>query len=145
MDFTGTFDHTLDAKHRLTVPSKFRSALAGKVFLVRGADPCISVYPASVYTAIADEALARLNPLSPQAKQLRRFFYSMADDLELDGAGRITLNAIQLEHAQMKGREAVIAGAGESLEIWARDAWERYEADLTTQAPDLTAALVHPA
>ena len=43
--FHGTFEHTLDAKNRLTVPSKFRSTLAGTVFLVKGAEPCLSVYP----------------------------------------------------------------------------------------------------
>ena len=48
--FHGTFEHSLDAKNRLTIPAKFRAALAGKVFLVRGVDPCISVYPEATYT-----------------------------------------------------------------------------------------------
>ena len=56
--FHGTFDHTLDAKNRLTVPSKFRSALAGKVFLVKGADRCLSVYPEDTYTRMTTAALA---------------------------------------------------------------------------------------
>src|SRR5918997_945238 len=58
--FHGTFDHTLDAKNRLTVPSKFRSALAGRVFLVKGADPCLSVYPEATYAAMTEQALAGL-------------------------------------------------------------------------------------
>jgi len=143
--FHGTFEHSLDAKNRLTVPSKFRAALAGTVFLVRGADPCIAVYPESVYAALAQQSLAGMNPMSAQAKQLQRFFYAKADDVELDGAGRITLAARHLDHAGLKGRDAVIAGAGDSLEIWDRAAWESYDADLTAQAPDLTASLGHPA
>ena len=145
MAFHGTFEHTLDAKNRLTVPSKFRAALAGTVFLVRGADQCISVYPEAVYAGIAQQALAGLNPLSPQAREMSRFFYAKADDVELDGAGRLTLASKHLEHAGLSGREAVITGAGECLEIWDRAAWERYDADLTTRASDLTAALDHPA
>ncbi len=145
MAFHGTFEHSLDAKNRLTVPSKFRAALSGTVFLVRGADPCISVYPEAVYAAQAQQSLAGLNPMSAQAKRLQRFFYAKADDLELDGAGRITLAAKHLEHAGVKGREVVIAGAGNSLEIWDRATWESYDADLTTEAPELTAALGHPA
>lgn len=145
MAFHGTFDHSLDVKNRLTVPSKFRAALAGTVFLVRGAEPCISVYPQAVYGALAEQSLAGLNPLSAQYKRMSRFFYSKADDLELDGAGRITLAARHLEHAGLKGRDVVIAGAGDSLEIWDRAAWESYDADLTAQATDLTAALDHPA
>ena len=43
MAFHGTFEHSLDAKNRLTVPARFRAALSGGVFLVRGVDPCISV------------------------------------------------------------------------------------------------------
>ena len=145
MAFHGTFEHSLDAKNRLTVPSKFRAALSGTVFLVRGAEPCISVYPEAVYSALAEQSLSGLNPLSAQAKQLSRFFYGKADDLELDGAGRVTLHSKHLEHARIDGRDTVITGAGDCLEIWDRAAWERYDAELTEQAPDLTASLGHPA
>ena len=108
--FHGTFDHTLDAKNRLTVPSKFRSALAGKVFLVKGADRCLSVYPEDTYTAMTSAALAGLNPLSAQARELSRFFYANAMEVELDGAGRIMLPARFMEHAGIGSREVVVAG-----------------------------------
>jgi MraZ protein len=143
--FHGTFDHSLDAKNRITVPSKFRSLLAGKVFLVRGSEPCLSVYPEAEYTEITQQSLAGLPKLSPQYKQLSRLFNSRADNVELDGAGRLTLQAHHLEHAGIAGRETVIAGAGDCLEIWDRAAWERYDAELTAQAPELTASLGHPA
>ena len=67
MAFHGTFEHSLDSKNRLTVPSRFRSALSGKVFLVRGVDPCISLYPEATYTGLTEAALSGLNPFSPQA------------------------------------------------------------------------------
>jgi MraZ protein len=143
--FHGTFDHTLDAKNRLTVPSKFRSALAGKVFLVKGSDPCLSVFPEETYTAMTSQALAGLNPLSSQARELSRFFYANAMEVELDGAGRIMLPARFLDAAGISGREVVVAGAGPCLELWNRTAWESYDADLAQRAPDLTASLGHPA
>jgi MraZ protein len=143
--FHGTFDHTLDAKNRLTVPSKFRSALAGKVFLVKGADRCLSVYPEDTYTAMTSAALAGLNPLSAQARELSRFFYANAMEVELDGAGRIMLPARFMEAAAIVGREVVVAGAGACLELWDRATWESYDADLAQRAPDLTASLGHPA
>ncbi len=145
MAFHGTFEHSLDAKNRLTVPSRFRSQLSGPVFLVRGAEPCISVYPEAVYAQLAEQALAGLNPLGADYKRLSRLFYAKADDVELDGAGRITLHSQHLDHAGIKGREAVITGTGTSLEIWDRAAWETYDAELTAQAPELTASLGHPA
>jgi transcriptional regulator MraZ len=143
--FHGTFDHTLDAKNRLTVPSKFRAALAGKVFLVKGADPCISVYPDATYTAISSAALSGMNPLSSQARELSRFFYANAMESELDGAGRIMLPARFMEHAGIAAREVIVAGAGDCLELWDRASWEAYDSDLTKRAPDLTASLGHPA
>jgi MraZ protein len=145
LEFHGTFDHTLDAKNRLTVPSKFRSALAGKVFLVKGADRCLSVYPEDAYTEMTRAALAGLNPHAPQTRELRRYFYSNAQDVELDGAGRIMLPARFMEHAGISSRDVVVAGAGDCLELWDRATWETYDADLAQRAPDLTASLGHPA
>ena len=145
MAFHGTFDHTLDAKNRLTVPSKFRSVLAGKVFLVKGADRCLSVYPEETYTGMTGAALAGLNPLSGEARELRRFLFANAMEVELDGAGRIQLPARFMEHAGIASREVVVAGAGACLELWDRTTWESYDADLAQRAPDLTASLGHPA
>jgi MraZ protein len=143
--FHGTFDHTLDAKNRLTVPSRFRSTLAGTVFLVKGGEPCLSLYPAETYHAMAEAALAGMNPLSRQKREFSRLFYANAMSLELDGAGRIMLPSRFMEHASIGSREVVVAGAGDCLEIWDRAAWERYDTDLTAQAPELTESLGHPA
>ena len=144
MAFHGTFEHSLDAKNRLTVPAKFRAALAGKVFLVRGVDPCISVYPELTYTTLTEAALEGMNPFSTQARELKRLFHSTATDTELDSAGRVMLTSRHLEHAGID-REVVITGAGDCLELWDRSAWEAYDRDLSQRAPDLTASLGHPA
>ena len=144
MDFHGTTEHTLDAKHRLTVPSRYRAVLAGKVFLVKGVDPCVSVFPEETYSAMIKHALSGLNALSPEARKLRRFYSSNAELVELDSAGRVMVPRAHLQHAGID-RQAVIIGAGESLELWEPDAWAAYNSDLTAQAPELTQALGHPA
>ena len=143
--FHGTFDHTLDAKNRLTVPSRFRSALAGTVFLIKGAEPCLSLYPAETYDAMAQAALAEMNPLSSQKRDFARLFYANAMSMELDGAGRIMLPTRFMEQVKIKSRDVIVAGAGDCLEIWDRERWETYDADLAQRAPDLTASLGHPA
>jgi MraZ protein len=142
--FHGTFEHTLDAKNRLTVPSKFRGALAGRVFLVKGMDRCLSVYPEATYTELTQAAVSGLNPFSPQARELKRMLYGNATDTEMDSAGRVMLTPRHLEHAKID-REVVIAGAGDCLELWDRSTWEDYDRDLSQRAPDLTASLGHPA
>ena len=143
MAFHGTFEHSLDAKNRLTVPSRFRAALAGKGFLVRGPDPCISLYPEATYSTLTTAALEGMNPFSAQARELKRLFHSTATDTELDSAGRVMLTPRQLEHAGID-REVVITGAGDCLELWDRSSWEEYDRDLSQRAPDLTASLGHP-
>jgi MraZ protein len=142
--FHGTFEHSLDAKNRLTIPAKFRAALAGGVFLVRGAEPCISLYPAATYEGLTEAAMAGMNPLSSQARELKRMFHAFATDTELDSAGRVMLTPRLLEHAGIS-REVVVTGAGDCLELWDRSAWEAYDRELASRAPELTAALGHPA
>ena len=144
MAFHGTFDHTLDAKNRLTVPSKLRTAFAEGAFLVRSAENCISLYPSTTYSALTEAALSGLNPLSAQARELRRYFHSNASQVELDSAGRVMLAARQLEHAGIE-RDVVVIGAGECLELWDPSTWADYDQDLTARAPDITASLGHPA
>ena len=51
MAFRGTFDFTLDAKNRLTVPAKFRAALADGIVLARGAGRCLELWPQAEYEA----------------------------------------------------------------------------------------------
>ncbi|WP_028061028.1 division/cell wall cluster transcriptional repressor MraZ [Candidatus Solirubrobacter pratensis] len=144
MAFTGTFEHNLDAKNRLTIPSKFRTALSGGVYLTRGVEKCISLYPSETYEEMAQAALAGINPLSTQGRELRRVLYASALETELDSAGRVMLGPKFLEHAGI-GREVVITGVGECLELWDRSAWEAYDTDLAARAPDLTESLGHPA
>jgi transcriptional regulator MraZ len=142
--FHGTFEHTLDAKNRLTVPAKLRAAFADGAYLVREAERCVSLYPAATYSSLTQDALSKLTPLSAQRRELQRWFYSNAHAVELDSAGRVMLTARLLEHAGI-GRDVVVTGAGDCLELWDRSTWEAYDQDLTARAPDLTASLGHPA
>ena len=144
MAFSGTFEHTLDAKNRLTVPSKLRAAFSDGAFLVRGADKCISLYPSHTYSALTEAALSGMNPLSAQARELKRYFHSNAQAVELDSAGRVMLSPRHLEHAGI-ARDVVVTGAGDCLELWDPSTWAAYEQDLTARGPDLTASLGHPA
>ena len=144
MAFHGTFDHTLDAKNRLTVPSKLRTAFAEGAFLVRSTEKCISLYPSTTYSSLTEAALSGLNPLHPQARELRRYFHSNASQVELDSAGRVMLSGRQLEHAGID-RDVVVIGAGDCLELWDPSTWAAYDQDLTARAPDITASLGHPA
>src|SRR5215203_2232546 len=100
---------------------------------------------AETYDAMAQAALAEMNPLSSQKRDFARLFYANAMSMELDGAGRIMLPTRFMEQVKIKSRDVIVAGAGDCLEIWDRERWETYDADLAQRAPDLTASLGHPA
>src|SRR5271166_7147649 len=75
--FRGTFDHTLDAKSRLTVPARYRAALSDGVVLTMPLDlkPCVGVWRPSDYEKYTRDQIEALPPLSPKRPDLERFFF----------------------------------------------------------------------
>jgi MraZ protein len=129
----GTFEHTIDDKSRLTLPARFRQAFEEGLVVTRGMDGCLTVYPRADWMRGIQSRLEELDPLSPEARQLRRYFYSGAVEDELDKQGRITIPAPLLEYAKLE-RDAVVAGVHDHLEIWDRAAWRRELADFEGSA-----------
>ena len=108
--FRGTFDYTLDAKNRLTVPARFRAVLADGVVMAKSTEPCVQLWVPADYESVTSSALSSLNPLSPDARKLRRFFSANSHDTELDSAGRIGFPPFLLEHASLD-KDVVVTGA----------------------------------
>jgi MraZ protein len=146
LSFRGTFEHALDAKHRLTVPSKFRAALANGVVLAAspetapGAPRSMSIWTPEDYDVYTTATLAGLSPISPKARDLKRFFFNSSFDTELDSAHRVMVPQPLREYADL-GQKVVVTGSGECLEVWAQDAYARYRADVLTRIPDIAASL----
>jgi MraZ protein len=138
--FRGTFDHTLDAKNRLTVPARYRAALADGVVLAMPVDqePCVGVWHPEEYERYSRRALADLPALSPRLSKLERFFYGSSQDADLDAAGRIMIPSFLLEHARLK-KDVVVVGAGDRLELWSRDAWNDHRPALLSGVEEITA------
>ena len=143
MAFRGTFDFTLDAKNRLTVPSKFRAALADGVVLARGSGRCVEVWPAADFEASTGRALGDVNPLSRDGKELKRRLFAATFDTELDAAGRVMLPPKLIEHASL-GRDVSVLGTGEWLEVWDRDTWAAEDEASPDRINELTLHLDHP-
>lgn len=140
MAFRGTFEYTLDAKNRLTVPARFRAELAGGVVLAKGLERCVALWTPGAYDAYTAASLQGLHPLSKEAQKLRRFFSANSLDTELDAAGRVMVPSFLLEHAGLS-RDVVVTGAGNSLEIWDRAAWTTYNDALSAAVDEITASL----
>jgi len=148
--FRGTFEHALDAKHRLTVPSKFRAALAGGVVLAASpettaaAPRSIAIWTPDGYESYTAAALTGLSPISPEARDLKRFFFNYSHDTELDSAHRVMIPPSLMEYAGLD-REVVVTGSGECLEVFDRPKYSGYSEDVLTRVPDIAAKLGHTA
>jgi MraZ protein len=144
--FRGTFEHALDAKHRLTVPSKFRAALAGGVVLAAspettpGAPRSIAIWTPDGYESYTQAVLQGLNPLSSTARDLNRFFFNFSHDTELDTANRVMITPKLMEYAGLD-KEVVVVGSGQCLEVFDRGKYDGYSEDVLIRAPDIAASL----
>lgn len=140
MAFRGTHDHNLDAKNRLTVPSKLRIELGEKVVVAKGVDDCLAIWPQDAYDEMVAATLAGTNPSSPDRRRLNRFLNSQAQTVDIDSAGRVMIPAFLMDDDKL-GREVVVSGAGECLEVWGREAWAAEEARMAAEIEGLTANL----
>lgn len=138
----GEYEHTLDDKNRVTLPAKFREAFADGVVLTRGMEGCIYAYPREAWERLAED-IASLDPLSPEARLIRRFFFSGAALDAPDRQGRITVPPALIARSRLR-RDVVVAGVYDHVELWDRDTWreqlERVEGSAEDVAQRLAAA-----
>ena len=146
MSFRGPFDHTLDAKHRLTIPARFRGALSDGVVLAAaheveaGGPRTVSVWSTQAYELYTSSTLAGLNPASPTARELKRFFFNASFDTELDAANRVMIPPQLMSYAGLD-KDVVVTGSGDCLEVWDRTRYAENFEQVMTRMPDLTASL----
>jgi MraZ protein len=143
MAFRGHFDYSLDAKNRLTVPTKFRANFSSGIVLAKGLEPCITVWTPEEFDAWTDSFLSNLNPVSAERRKLTRFFAGSSFDVELDSAGRVTLNAPLLAHARID-KEVVMVGNLDHLEVWDRKTWQSDQDQLADEIVGIAESLGHP-
>jgi MraZ protein len=134
----GEFEHTIDDKNRLTLPAKFRQALSGGLVITRGLDPCLLCYPEAEWERLVETRLAQLDPFSREGRMMHRFFFAGASEAAPDKQGRVALPATL---AKDLGREVVVAGVRDHLEIWNREAWRDHVKVMEGSAEDVAERL----
>jgi len=136
----GEFEHTIDDKNRLTLPAKFREALSGGLVITRGMDGCLNCYPQADWERLVESRLAGLDPLSREGRVMHRYFFAGASEAEPDKQGRVLVPATLARTAGI-GREVVIAGVRDHLEIWDRAAWRDHVKEIEGSAEDVAERL----
>jgi len=118
----GEYEHTIDDKNRLTLPAKFRAEFGDGIVVTRGLDGCLYAYTRADWEKLVENQLGSLSPLSREGRVMLRYFFSAATEAELDRQGRVMIPGALSESAGL-GREVVVAGVYDHLEIWDRATW----------------------
>jgi MraZ protein len=132
--FLGEFQHTVDAKGRVSLPRKHRDEIGSRVVVSKGLEDCLYVYSTEAYQELLDELLAT-SKFARDARALRRHFIAGASEVDIDGAGRVAIAPSLREHAGLS-RDVVVAGVADHLEIWDSAAWTAYQKEHTSTIED---------
>ncbi|MDG2348248.1 MAG: division/cell wall cluster transcriptional repressor MraZ [Gammaproteobacteria bacterium] len=123
--FRGISAVNLDAKGRLSIPSKYRDGLKGQsmVLTIDTEDPCLQLYPMSRWANIESQ-LEALPTFNPAARRIQRLLLGHATECELDSQSRILVPAVLREHAELI-KKVMLVGQGKRFEIWSETLWSK--------------------
>ncbi|MBR2677525.1 MAG: division/cell wall cluster transcriptional repressor MraZ [Solobacterium sp.] len=122
--FMGEYRHSLDAKNRLIIPSRFREELGDAFVITRYLDGCLTVYTTEQWERITSK-LAAIPMTSKAGRQFSRIFLSKAVTCEPDSQGRVQLPQALIKAAEIT-KKCVVIGTGDHVEIWSEERWEDY-------------------
>ncbi len=130
--FIGEYNHNLDEKGRLAIPTKFRKALSKGAVVTRGLDTSLFLFPKEEWDKLA-EKLAGLPLGQSNSRAFARLMLAGAMDVKLDKQGRVVLPEYLRQYASLK-KSIVVAGLYSRLEIWDEKKWASYKEKLENDA-----------
>ncbi len=133
--FIGEYEHSVDVKGRVIMPSKLRENIGEKFILTKGLDKCLFAYSKSEW-ANFEEKLKTLPLTNKNARDFVRFFLSGAIECEIDRQGRFLVPANLRTYANID-KEIVIIGVGTRLEIWNKQSWTTYSSEENISADEI--------
>jgi MraZ protein len=138
--FQGRFEHNLDEKGRLAIPSSFRGLIQGSEELVITiGDQCLAGYLPEIWQQKIDK-ISKLNQLDPKVIAFKRIFVGCAQFCPIDRSGRILIPNDLRTEARIE-RKAMILGQIDKLEFWNVETWAQTFAQLTDQVGSICGAL----
>ena len=125
----GEYEHTLDAKGRLSMPAKLRRDMGEAFIVTKGLDGCLFAFSSEEWMNF--ESKLKSLPLSDKnARNFVRFFLAGATECEIDKQGRFLIPQ-NLRQAGSLEKEAVIIGVGTRLEIWDKSTWQAKDEEIS--------------
>ena len=129
----GEYQHALDPKGRVNFPVRLRESLGATFIVTKGLDNCLYVYSMEEWKVLEDKI--RALPMS-KSRNLQRFFFAGAVEVEPDKQGRVLIPSNLREYAGLT-KDVTIIGASVRAEIWDS---QRYEASCEELTSDSIAA-----
>lgn len=120
----GEYQHSLDSKNRMIIPSKLREDLGRKFIITKGLDGCLYMYPAEEWQKL-QEKLKSLPLSNKDARAFVRFFFAGACEVEMDKQGRGLIPQNLKEYAGIE-KEIVSIGVLSRVEVWSKEKWNEY-------------------
>lgn len=131
----GQYNHTLDDKNRVSLPSKFRKELGQSVIVTKGLDQCLFVYSAKEWKTFIEQ-LRQLSLGQNESRSFLRLMLGGAAEVEIDKSGRILVPDHLKAYANLATR-VVVAGISSRVELWNEDSWQEYTTRVESQADAL--------
>jgi MraZ protein len=132
--FFGRYEHSLDAKGRLILPSKFRPAFEQGAYLSQYNDRCLALWTGDDF----EKQMAQMEESQHEGRDernLARLWASGVHEVEIDKQGRMPIPAFLREYAQLT-TEVLVHGAINRLELWNPQQWEQKVAPTESQLTD---------
>ncbi len=138
--FTGEYQHTLDGKGRVIIPSRLRDGLGERFVVTRGLDQCLFVYPSSEWVRL-EQKLKQLPFTKRDSRAFSRLFFSGAMEVETDKQGRVLIPQNLREYAGIE-KDVMFIGVSNRVEVWSEEAWRDYFGQANENYEELAEKLV---
>ena len=125
--FLGEYQHSVDSKGRVVLPSKFRDRLDDGLVVTKGQERCLYVFPIDRW-AEEVEKVNRLPRTDRRSRNYARSFFGAASDQSMDGQGRIQVPPALREYAGLT-KEVTVVGVADRVEIWDAESWASNSSD----------------
>ncbi len=138
--FFGSFEHSLDEKNRLVIPSKMREEAGKSLFIMKGYDGAIAIYKQDTF----EKLMEKINSLPFEKRQARDYARAMlatVSELDIDKAGRVQIPMALITRYNIT-KEVVVLGAGDHIEVWSKLAYEQYSKSIDENFEDNAESLI---
>jgi len=141
--FRGRFEHSVDDKGRIAIPSRFRDLILGEKdvghLVITNFEKCLAVYSMEDWEVL-EQRISQLPQFDPKVAAFKRIVVGCAQECEIDKAGRILIPADLRRDARIE-KECVIVGQLGKFEIWSASIWQKVFDEATDQFNLISASI----